>query len=311
MFAKILITDDDQVNTKLVTEILSQQQLYMVDVVSSVDEALFQLSNNNYDLVLSDIVMPNKDGFELAKEVKRLHPNTNVILMTSSTEKDWIERAFKAGADDFINKPISKVELIMRVKNLLKIKQTENYLNVALKELTTKITELQKLVVTDSLTELYNHKYIIERLDSELSEAERFNTPLSIVMFDIDHFKRVNDTFGHPAGDEVLLTIAQTIKKHSREYDIVARYGGEEFLVILPNTSVRCATKFAERIRKEVKELKWSSYDMTLTISGGIAEFYTGVNPADLIIRADKMLYVAKRTGRDKIVLYKEELLFS
>ena len=169
---------------------------------------------------------------------------------------------------------------------------------------------LYEISVLDGLTNLYNRRYMEQRLDKELSYARRFHHPLSIFMVDIDWFKKLNDTYGHPAGDFVLRTVSDMFTKALREYDIVARYGGEEFAVILPSTPRSKAASIAERLRASVAEQDVSHQGQLIpvSVSVGVATYpEDGQSSEDLISRADKALYRAKRSGRNRVVLAEAE----
>ena len=300
MAARILIIDDDMVNIKLIQGILSHQP-YQIDAYCLASEALVQLETNDYDLVLCDVVMPEMNGFEVTAQIKEMKPELPVIQMTSMGDDGCIEKAFDVGAVDFIHKPIRSIELRMRIRNILKINQTQGYLNLALSELNSKIQELEHMVVTDSLTGLYNHKYIIDRLGKEVAESKRYDKDVAVIMFDLDHFKNVNDNFGHMVGDKVLSKIANIIREQTRETDIAGRYGGEEFMVILPYVDLEGGMAFAEKIRNVMYCLKWEYDGLETTISAGVAVYEDGLTASELIVSADKMLYQAKNNGRNQV----------
>jgi len=300
MAARILIIDDDPINIRLVEGVLSLQP-YVVESYCFASQGLEQVAVKDFDLVLCDVVMPEIDGFEVTRQIKELKPDLPVIQMTSMSDEAYIEKAFDAGAVDFIHKPLRSTELKMRIRNILKIKQTQGYLNLALSELNSKILELERMVVTDSLTGLFNHKYIIERLGSEVAESRRYDKDVSVIMFDLDHFKRVNDVYGHMVGDEVLERISRVIQEKTRETDIAGRYGGEEFMVILPSVGLEGGIAFAEKIRKEMESIKWEYDGLVTTISSGVAQYELGQSIPELIVRADGMLYKAKDNGRNRV----------
>lgn len=185
---------------------------------------------------------------------------------------------------------------------MLNKKQEElEYLNGNLEEIVEKRTkELQILSITDELTNIHNRRFLIDMLKSNIKECKRYDKYLSIVIFDIDHFKKVNDTFGHTEGDRTLIEISKYLKNALRDVDILGRYGGEEFMIIMPNTLLEDAFKAADRLRKEISELIIGPEKIRVTISGGVAE-YDGSSLMQLIIKADKNLYKAKQTGRNKI----------
>lgn len=172
------------------------------------------------------------------------------------------------------------------------------------KELQHQIEEQNKLLeilaTTDELTKILNRRMVYSRLEEEISRANRFQTPLSILLMDIDHFKRVNDQYGHLRGDDVLVKVAATISTEARNYDIVGRYGGEEFLVVLPNTEQEEALIVAQRIRKRISRLEFEN-DLRVTISGGL-KTYQGGSATEFLNQTDELLYKAKEQGRDQIV---------
>jgi diguanylate cyclase (GGDEF)-like protein len=167
-------------------------------------------------------------------------------------------------------------------------------------ELKRKNKRLQESSVTDSLTRLYNHRHIIERLQEHVSASDRYQRHLSVMMFDIDFFKKVNDTYGHPFGDEVLEQVSKTLRQEIRTVDIAGRYGGEEFLVVMPETDLSEALVIAERVRLAMEALTWK-HPITLTISAGVAMWQKGENASELISRADTLLYKAKEGGRNLV----------
>lgn len=160
--------------------------------------------------------------------------------------------------------------------------------------------KLKKMAITDGLTGLYNHKHIFYRFEEEIKKAERYKTACSVIMLDIDHFKTINDTFGHHIGDQVLAEVSRVIKKSTRAVDIPGRYGGEEFIIILPQTSLNDAYRTAERIRKNIESIVFKQTKLTVTISGGVSEFREE-SPLQLIERVDQCLYQAKKNGRNRI----------
>jgi diguanylate cyclase (GGDEF)-like protein/PAS domain S-box-containing protein len=159
---------------------------------------------------------------------------------------------------------------------------------------------LSKLAITDGLTQLLNHQAIYQKLEEEIKRNKRYESKLAVLLVDIDHFKRINDNYGHQQGDLVLAQVAVTLNRSVREIDIVGRYGGEEFLIIFPNTNVKEAHNAAERIRKEVEKMVFPD-GFSVTISGGVAE-YQAENVLELVEKADKQLYRAKDAGRNKIM---------
>jgi diguanylate cyclase (GGDEF)-like protein len=192
-----------------------------------------------------------------------------------------------------------------------KIKKSELEIQVKQLELQEKNRLLEKLATTDPLTYVYNRRFILERLPNEMAQASRYGEQLSTIMLDLDHFKRVNDTYGHSIGDQALLGVVEAINLTIRKADIMGRWGGEEFIIICPNTGKAAAAALAERIRQRVEEVDFVTNEgaqISLSVSIGVAEFYpktseSKLNSDDMIIRADKALYQAKNSGRNKVVV--------
>jgi diguanylate cyclase (GGDEF)-like protein len=182
-----------------------------------------------------------------------------------------------------------------------KVRERTSQLEVANRKLREEKVTLQITSITDGLTGVYNRTYTLERFEQEVSAARRYRKKLSVIMFDLDHFKRVNDFFGHQIGDSVLQRVAQIFLYTMRDSDLIGRYGGEEFLIVLPETDCAEAALVAERIRKDVEAQEWQEPRLHVTISGGVAE-YSGGNAEQLIRRADSLMYQAKQLGRNRIV---------
>jgi diguanylate cyclase (GGDEF)-like protein len=182
-----------------------------------------------------------------------------------------------------------------------KVRERTRQLEAANRQLREEKITLQITSITDGLTGVYNRTYTLERFEQEVSAAKRYRKKLSVIMFDLDHFKRVNDFHGHQIGDSVLQRVAQIFHYTMRDSDLIGRYGGEEFLIVLPETDCSEAAHVAERIRKDVEAQEWSEPRLQVTISGGVAE-YSGGNAEQLIRRADSLMYQAKQLGRNRIV---------
>jgi diguanylate cyclase (GGDEF)-like protein len=259
--------------------------------------------------------MGGMSGVELLEEVKKVDPEAVVIMITSHASLDTAVSTLRAGAYDYIFKPfedldqvtevvkraMDKIELLHKNRALMKDLEQSNVLMEDANE------KLRKLAITDGLTELYNHRHFKDVLETELTRAERYNRPLCLLMLDVDRFKDYNDTYGHPAGDVVLKSLAELITARLRDVDSSARYGGEEFAILLPETDKKSAELVAEDIRAQVENYPFKGRETQpegkLTVSIGVAEF-PGDSPdsASLIQRADEALYRAKSEGRNKVV---------
>lgn len=298
---KVLIVDDVPLNVELQkTYLLSAG--YTVIVAMDGQEAMQKIEQEHPDLILLDVMMPKLNGFEVCKQIKS-NPLTQfipVVMVTALQEVEDKIRGIEAGADDFISKPFNKMELMARVKSLLRIKFLHDELEDAK-------LQMERLAVTDGLTGLYNHRHFKEQLRQEIDRAKRHQHNLSLLMMDIDYFKFYNDNHGHPAGDDVLRNIAELILKNLRQIDVAARYGGEEFAVILPETNNKSAIIVAEKIRSIVEETKFPKEENqpngSLTLSIGIATFPGDSSGGiELVDTADRRLYKAKQKGRNTLV---------
>lgn len=303
----ILVVDDVPVNVHLLTTYLSAEG-YNVITAQDGEEAIAQVRTNHPDLILLDVMMPKINGYEVCRIIKS-DKQTNfipVIMVTALNELEDKVKGMEAGADDFISKPFNKVELLVRVSSLLRIKYLNDALNEKVIELQKAKDELRQLAITDGLTGLYNYRHFQEQLLQELSRARRHNLNVSLFMIDIDHFKQYNDTHGHPAGDMVLKVIARLLKDNIRSIDLAARYGGEEFSLVLIETKKSAAKIVAEKIRKLIESYSFA-YEETqpngkITISTGVATFpEDGKDFATLVDAADQRLYRAKQSGRNTI----------
>ena len=290
----VLIVDDVAKNLQLLGNILKKEN-YRIAAANNGKQAVAIAGDTSPDLILLDIMMPEMDGFEACRKLKNI-PETKdipIIFLTAKVETADIIKGFKAGAVDYVIKPFNSYELLARVKAHLELKISKDLL-----EEKNKLLEI--LSITDGLTGLYNHRYIVDALSSRITEATRYRKPLSIGMFDIDYFKKINDKYGHVFGDEVLIKISSVIEETIRKVDIAGRYGGEEFLIVIPDTDSSGAYKTAERIRESIEKIKWDKDGLKVTISGGVCEF-KDEDSGKLITKADKLLYKAKESGRNRI----------
>jgi diguanylate cyclase (GGDEF)-like protein len=264
-------------------------------------EAFKLLLNTPIDLILCDLEMPRIDGFKLlgmitANEQLRDIP---VIMLTGHGDRNLKVKLLGHGASDYVTKPFDAGELIARVKVHLKIKSL-------LDELKKSNDRLLLLSHTDPLTLIFNRRYMMDMLEKEMQRAIRTGSQLSLVMADIDHFKKINDTYGHQNGDLVLVAVADSLRSGLRTYDFAARYGGEEFVLILPETSHEGAMLVAERLRESVQSLDYSGAlnGLKTTVSMGVATFpHDSITAIPALIKeADNAMYRAKASGRNRVL---------
>jgi diguanylate cyclase (GGDEF)-like protein len=297
---RILVVDDHPDNVDILDARLSSRG-YVVETATNGQEALDKVQANPPHLILCDVMMPLMDGYEVSRRIKAdtALPYVPIILVTArDSTQDKVE-GLDAGADDYITKPINFPELEARVRSMLRIKKLQDELDEANKR-------LKKLSITDGLTGLFNHRHIHQLLHEEWQRTQRTNEPLAVVMLDLDKFKQVNDTYGHPTGDVILYETAQILEETAREIDMVGRYGGEEFIAILPSSDEDAAAQFAERVRHAVEAHVFRDEDteVRMTMSCGLAAFPDEAvdGPDELLKRADEALYAAKEGGRNRVV---------
>ncbi len=298
----ILIAEDDPVSRKLLEKILIKAGNKVVSVENG-QKALELFNDRFFPIVLTDWMMPEMDGLELCRAIrKNTYPGyVFIILLTAKNSKDDIIRGLRAGADDYLTKPFSHAELIARLNTGKRVLELERSLKDANEE-------IRVLSITDPLTGTYNRGYMTERFPQEIKRARRYSRALSIILCDIDHFKKVNDTYGHLAGDRVLKDFAQCIRYSIRQdVDWTARYGGEEFLIVLPETDVNGGSVMAERLQSELSQrvTETQGKKISITASFGVTGFSPDtpdemISPEAMVSKADKYLYQAKREGRNK-----------
>jgi len=299
--ATVLVIDDSPTHRALVLETLERDGLFD-RILEATDgfQGLKYLLNEEVDVVLCDLEMPGFDGEKLLR-VKQSRPgsgNIPFLFITASENLDRRARLLEGGACDAITKPFHPADLLARLRLHLRIKRLQD-------ELRLKNETLAKLSTTDSVTGLRTRRYVSETLAVEFLRARRYRSPLAVLMADLDHFKRINDQFGHPAGDQMLREVSALLLGLVRSTDVAGRYGGEEIIVVLAQNEIQGAQVMAERWRQAVEELCVLSPDgreMNITISIGIAEYAWNMESANVLVEAaDVALYRAKQGGRNRI----------
>jgi diguanylate cyclase (GGDEF)-like protein len=300
----VLLAEDDPISRRLFETILVEEG-FSVTTVENGRKALELFRRFFFPIVLTDWQMPGMEGPELCRTIREENPDRYVfiVMLTSKGSKDDIISGLGSGADDYLIKPAHHAELVARIKTGIRILQLEKSLKAA-------VDEIHLMSITDPLTGIYNRGYINERLPQEIRRAFRYGRDLSVLMCDIDHFKKVNDTFGHLAGDEVLKVFATCLTGAVRQkIDWVGRYGGEEFIVVLPETNQAGAMILAERFRQAIEkcEIRFDDCTIPATTSIGVTGFSpqegkNSVRPEMLLNQADMLLYRAKEAGRNRVI---------
>ena len=306
---KALIVEDD-LSTRLIIKKAAESTGYEVlEAENGIDGwKIFQKEKNNIYIAILDWMMPMMDGIELCRRIRKASVThyIYVLFLTSKRNIQDIVEGLKTGADDYMTKPFSRKELVSRIMVGRRIINLEHKLNKANKK-------LNILATTDPLTKILNRRELFRRLKDEIYRASREKKPYSLIMIDIDRFKRINDAMGHTAGDRVLIEVVNRINAELRPYDIIGRYGGEEFLIGAPGTGIESGRKIAERIRASIsnKPFQTDGNKMDMTISLGITSGTPAGKKKDtanildaMIEKADLALYKAKGTGRNRVMAY-------
>jgi len=290
---KVLVVDDHKLNVKLLTDILEDEDF----IVYSTDNGLSVLEMTLKflpDVILLDIMMPGLDGFEVCKLLKENDEVNDIpiIMVTAKAEGIDVKKALEYGAFDYIKKPIDEIEVIARIQSALRFKQSQDL--------------LKELAMKDRLTGLYNHALLVELFEKELAKQQRNDGDIAFVMIDVDHFKRINDTYGHTSGNIVLKELASILKNSVRRGDIVSRYGGEEFGLVLPEIDKQGTWQMCERIREKIEGLSFNTdgkESIHITVSMGIFHKSSKDNMtgSEIIQKSDENLYQAKANGRNRV----------
>ncbi len=297
--ATLLVIDDAQDVLDLLRAILRSHP-YEIHTANSAEAGLALLPSVTPDLIMLDIMMPEQDGFRLAQKLLNDPETKNIPIMflTARSDINSLQTGLGMGAVEYVVKPFNSAELIARIEVALRIKFLQD-------DLLRANAELQSMALTDPLTGLRNRRFLSEQLQDMIPVARRYNEPLSCIMLDIDHFKAVNDTYGHPVGDEVLTHLATLMKQSLREADIIGRYGGEEFIILSPRTNLAAGELVAERLRSNVArqafETEKGALKITISIGLAILDPRSTETALGLIDRADQALYVAKNAGRNRV----------
>lgn len=336
----LIIDEDDESRGRLEAQLGGEG--YQVDSVSSGAEGIAQLKQERVDIVVISLHQAGADGVSLTKQVRSLFFDQplQIVLMAEKTDEASLQEALESGADDFVGKPLRPLEVTLRLRaayirhreELDLYHEREFYRQAAKEEeqLSARVLDqnihlrraydrmeeqnrdlarlnrkLQRIARYDALSGLMNRMSMFHVLDIEIERSLRTDAPLCILMVDLDHFKAVNDEYGHACGDEVIRQVGDILKNERRKYDYAGRYGGEEFIMLLPNTVLADAALVADRVRERLmnEPVECDTAEITVTTSVGVARFRSGETRDMWISRADRAMYVAKQRGRNRVEL--------
>lgn len=300
--SKILLVDDDPVQAKILVGKLAED--YQVDWLEEPSGALDKAAAGGYDAIIVSTLLTDTDGLRLATQMKGRDEirHVPVLMLVDEDDTKNMLKGLEMGINDYLRVPVDKNEMAARIKTQIRRKRYQEALRNSYQQSIS-------MAITDGLTGLYNRHYLNTHLENLCKQALNNRKPLSVIILDMDHFKQVNDTHGHDAGDLVLKQLAATMLDLARSSDLVARYGGEEFVLLLPETTIESAKEVAERIRKTVEGYAFiietsSGKTISKTISLGVSTLkLSGDTPAELLKRADLALYEAKNGGRNRVVV--------
>jgi len=295
MMNKILIVEDNPQDLNFLQNSLKKAE-YQVVSSDNGERALSLIEEEIPDLVILDIILPGIDGFEICQRIRQNERFVSlpVLFFTSRDNIDDKLLGLELGASDFLSKNSDERELLVRIRNLLRSKKL--------------FDEMVKLSVIDSLTHVYNRRYFQHRLIDEFERGRRYSRDFCCIIVDVDNFKTINDTLGHPTGDNVLKKIAAILRRNIRAADVLCRYGGDEFGLLLPETNIDGAYITAERVRRYVEktDLSTAEQNISMTLSCGISSLVHGtpLGMDELVTQADVALYRAKKDGRNQTRIY-------
>lgn len=287
----IMVIEDDSDIVWIIRTLLEREG-YKVHSADNGEKAIYMLEDLHPDLILCDIMLPFMNGYEIRKIIQQdadlqLVPFIYLSALTSSEHK---MKAFELNPDDYITKPFEPAELVARIK--AKLRKYHLY---------------ESLIKFDTLTQVLNRRAFMSQLTIEMERVERYNRILSLLMIDIDNFKRINDKYGHPVGDAVLKSIGIALQSNFRDIDFIGRYGGEEFLICMPEANKEKCLLASNRLRTKIEDNSTIEPSISFTISGGIAEApLHGLNVKTILLNVDKALYTAKKNGKNCIVVFEK-----
>ncbi len=308
---KALVVEDDLSTRLLIKKIAGNEGYEVLEAEDGYEGwKIFQKEKDNIYIALLDWMMPKMNGIELCRRIRKASVThyIYILFLTSKRDIEAIVEGLEAGSDDYMTKPFAREELASRIRVAGRVAVLERKLNEANKK-------LHILAITDPLTKILNRRELLKRLREEIYRVFREKKFYSLIMLDIDHFKRVNDTLGHTAGDMVLIEITDRLKAELRPYDLIGRYGGEEFLIGIPGANSETGRNIAERICDSIckKSFNAGNEGLDITASFGLTSAIPEGNKKDMIHfleamieRADSALYRAKNAGRNRVITYGE-----
>jgi diguanylate cyclase (GGDEF)-like protein len=314
MKAKVLLVEDSKTQRELVVGELRRRGYDVAEAAGGL-EALSQIKSSPPDVVILDVVLDGMDGYSVCRWLRLGETTRDIVVIMLTVKGEVKERVegLHVGADDYIPKPFDMDELEARMFAALRSRNARLELRHRNTELEVMLTRTERLAATDALTGVFSRRRFTEVLRHEWASARRYRHPLCLLLFDVDHFKAVNDGHGHAAGDEALRNVAQILSSSIREVDTCGRYGGDEFVLLLPHTPVGNAAVVAGRVRAKLERARqdWSGAAARISLSVGIASSEDlGIkSPEELLEAADRALYEAKRDGRDRAVVARPGIL--
>ncbi len=297
--SSVLIVDTDMQHAERLKQDIALK--HNVDILEDPSQAVVCLAEKNYELIILSMSLAGHDPLRVCSQIRTLEQGRNVpiILVAEEANRAQVVRGLELGVNDFIMRPVEQHELVARVRT-----QVRRFRYAA--ELRDSVSNTMQLAIIDELTGLYNRRYFDRHLALMFSKAMQQGREMAVMMLDIDYFKHVNDTYGHEAGDDILVEFAARIQKNIRGIDLPCRYGGEEFVVLMPDTSQKDASNIGERVRGAVESAPFitsAGLSINITVSAGLALNVSGIGDAKMLLkRADVALYQAKQAGRNRVV---------
>ena len=296
---RILLVDDNHMTSSRIAQTLASE--HSAEIETGLSEALLKLGQDDYDLLVVSLSLKDADGLRLCSQIRSLERirHLPIIMLVEPEDEARLLRGLDMGVNDYVMRPVEQNELMARVRTQIKRKRYADFLR-------TRLEESVELAITDPLTGLNNRRFMQSHLQAMVANASETGRPLALLVADIDHFKRINDTYGHDVGDVVLQEFASRFQQNTRSIDLVCRLGGEEFLLAMPGVDIDAAFQIAERLRQRIAERPFyvsAELSVPITASVGLAAIECAQDTPEILFkRADTALYAAKREGRNRVV---------